>query len=144
MKIETLRFGKIKIDVQNIITIPEGLIGFPDLKHFVLLSDDSEAKLKWLQSVDDGVMSFVLTDPLVFKPDYNVDFSTADIVDLQLENPDDAVVTVVITIPEDPCKITANLKAPIVFNKSIMIGKQIVLKNPLYTTRYLVQQEKEI
>ena len=37
MKINTLRFGTIEIDKSEIIIVPEGIIGVPDIKRYVIL-----------------------------------------------------------------------------------------------------------
>lgn len=135
MELNTMRFGRIKIKDQEIITLPEGLIGFPELSRFALLrsQEADNSPFTWLQSLDDGSMAFVVCDPDFVRPDFKQD------LELSL---DDQVLAVV-TIPQDPKKITANLKAPIVFNKESKTGKQIILKNDKYSTRHFIEQERE-
>ena len=143
LKFSTSRFGEIELKEEEAINMPKGLIGFPELKRFVLLDHDKDSPFKWLQSLDDGAIAFVLINPLLFKADYTVEVTESEVEELSLENEDDAVISVIITIPTDPKKMTANLKAPVVFNLQNRKGKQIILNNPQYTTRHNIVDEMQ-
>lgn len=141
MKVQTSRFGEIEVDEADIITLPEGLIGFPELMRYVLLDHDTDSPFKWLQSVDDGSMAFVVLSPLTFRPDYTVEVTEEEISVLKLENSEDAVISVIVTIPMDPKKMSANLKAPLVFNLKNRTGKQVIVKDPQYQTKHFIMEE---
>ena len=104
LKVQTSRFGEIEVDNADVITLPEGLVGFPELARYVLLDHDSDSPFKWLQSLDDGTMAFVVISPLTFRPDYTVEVTEEEIAILKLQSPDDAVISVIVTIPSDPQK----------------------------------------
>ena len=56
MKADTRMFGKIEIEDSKIITLEQGIIGFPDIKNFALIFDSDkgeETAIKWFQSMDD-------------------------------------------------------------------------------------------
>ncbi len=141
VKVATSRFGEIEVKDSDVIELPAGLIGFPELKKYVLLDHDKDSPFKWLQSLDDGAIAFVLINPLLFKPDYTVEVSEGEISDLTIEAEEDAVISVIITMPSNPQNMTANLKAPLVFNLKNRKGKQIILNNPAYTTRHNIMEE---
>lgn len=141
LRVKTTRFGDIEVNEKDIIELPAGLIGFPELKQYILLDHDKDSPFKWLQSLDDGAIAFVLIDPRLFKPDYTVEVPEAEVSDLEIEKEDDAVISVIITMPTNPQNMTANLKAPLVFNLTNRRGKQIILNNPAYTTRHNVMEE---
>jgi flagellar assembly factor FliW len=141
IKVKTSRFGELEVKKNDVIELPSGLVGFPELKQYVLLDHDKESPFKWLQSLDDGAIAFVLINPLLFKPDYTVEVTEAEVSDLKLENEDDAVISVIITIPNNPQNMTANLKAPLVFNLKNRSGKQLILSNSSYTTRHNIMEE---
>ncbi|MCX6129604.1 MAG: flagellar assembly protein FliW, partial [Proteobacteria bacterium] len=65
----------------------------------------------------------------------------AEVSDLNIENEEDAIVSVIITMPSDPQKMTANLKAPMIFNLKNRKGRQIILNNTEYTTRHNIMEE---
>ena len=141
LKVKTTRFGEIEVKDGDIIELPAGLIGFPELKQYVMLDHDKDSPFKWLQSLNDGAIAFVLINPLLFKPEYTVEVTEVEVSDLQLEAEEDAVISVIITMPANPQNMTANLKAPLVFNLKNKKGKQIILNNPAYTTRHNVMDE---
>lgn len=138
---KTTRFGEVEIDEKDLLELPAGLIGFPELKRYVLLDHDNESPFKWLQSLDDGAIAFVLINPLLFKPDYTVEVTEAEVSDLEIKAEEDAVISVIITIPSNPQNMTANLKAPLIFNLRNRRGKQLVLNNTEYTTRHNIMEE---
>ncbi|MBF0442938.1 MAG: flagellar assembly protein FliW [Oligoflexales bacterium] len=141
MNVKTTRFGDIEVNEKDIILLPAGIIGFPELKKYILLDHDKDSPFKWLQSLEDGAIAFVLINPLLFKPDYAVEVSESEISDLELENEEDAVVSVIITMPNNPKNMTANLKAPLIFNLKNRKGKQIILSSSEYTTRHNIIEE---
>ncbi len=141
LKINTSRFGEVEINEKDIITLPEGLIGFPELNQFILLDHDQDSPFKWLQSVTDSAMAFIVISPLSFRPDYMVEVTEEEVASLKLSNPNEAVISVIVTIPVDPKKMSANLKAPLVFNLSNRLGKQVVLKDPQYQTKHFIMEE---
>lgn len=141
LKVTTTRFGEIEVNVSDVIELPAGLIGFPELKRYVLLDHDKESPFKWLQSLDDGAIAFVLINPLLFKPDYTVEVTEAEVSDLTIQSEEDAVISVIVTMPSNPQNMTANLKAPLVFNLKNRKGKQIILNSQEYTTRHNIMEE---
>jgi len=141
IQVKTTRFGEIEVKTEDLIELPHGLIGFPELKKYVLLDHDKDSPFKWLQSLDDGAIAFVLINPLLFKPEYTVEVTEAEVSDLELKAEEDAVISVIITIPTNPQNMTANLKAPLVFNLQNRKGKQLVLSNSAYTTRHNIMEE---
>lgn len=144
LKVQTTRFGEIEIKEEDVVYLPAGIIGFPELTRYILLDHDKESPFKWLQSVEDGSIAFVLINPLLFKPDYTVEVTEAEVSDLQLSAEEDAVISVIITMPSNPQNMTANLKAPLVFNLKNRKGKQLILNNPIYTTRHNIMDELKL
>ena len=141
IKFETTRFGEIELEEKEMIMLPKGLIGFAELKKFILLDHDKDSPFKWLQSLDDGAIAFVLINPLLFKPDYSVEVNQSEVKELSLDREEDAVISVIITMPTNPQNMTANLKAPLIFNLQNRTGKQIILNKTEYTTRHNVMEE---
>ena len=142
-KVKTTRFGEIEVDENETIELPHGLIGFPELKRFVLLDHDKDSPFKWLQSLEDGGIAFVLINPLLFKPDYSIEVTQAEVSDLDLKKEEDAVICAIITMPSNPKNMTANLKAPLIFNLQNRTGKQVILNTSQYNTRHNILDEMD-
>lgn len=138
MKIETSRFGTLDLLEDKVIHVPSGLFGFPDSKRYTLLEHRKGSPFVWLQSVDNGSLAFVLIDPLLVKPDYEVRISPEDINELQLADAPDGIQTLVIVniTSGEKVELTVNLLGPIVINTKKKFGKQIILSDSEYSLRH--------
>lgn len=129
MIINTTRFGQVDVKGEDILTFSEGLLGFGDLRQFVLLDDPSDEIFAWLQSCESGAIAFPVLEPDIFSENYSVNLSKSDLESLKLKDQKDAHYFSIITIPEDPTQMTANMKAPIVINLKERIARQCVLQD---------------
>lgn len=137
VRVETTRFGAIEAEEDLIITLPEGLIGFDDCRRYIVLRHDDRSPFRWLQSLDDGSVAFPVMEPHNFLPDYNPRVSDADAAELGLQPDAAPLVFTVITVPRmNPRAMTANLLGPVVVNARTRVGKQVVLDDDRYTTRF--------
>lgn len=138
MKIETSRFGTLELLEDKIIQIPSGLFGFPESKRYTLLEHRKGSPFVWLQSVDNGSLAFVLVDPLLVKPDYEVQINPQDMDELHLADAPDGIQTLVIVniASGEKVQLTVNLLAPIVINVKQKSGKQVILSDSRYSLRH--------
>jgi flagellar assembly factor FliW len=134
----TRRFGTVDIGEEEIISMPSGMIGFPRDKRYILIEHKKGSPFFWYQSVDNGDLAFVLTDPLLFKPDYEVKISPEDTSDVELSDASEGVQTLVVVNISNgqPMEITVNLLGPIVINVQKKIAKQIALYQNSYSHRH--------
>jgi flagellar assembly factor FliW len=133
--IKTKRFGQLTIGEDEIIEVPQGILGFPEYRHYCLIDPGDDTLIVWLQSVEDPEVAFALLEPKLFKPDYVVHLSGAELRELQLKNVNQAAVFSILTIPDDIVQMTANLKAPIVINLKDQIAKQVILQENEYAIK---------
>lgn len=129
MNIHTSRFGLISITTDDVIHFPEGLLGFNELRKFVLLDDPSDEIFAWLQSCDEPGIAFPLLEPELFTTTYSISLTKHDMEVLGLQSKDGIRSFSIITIPQDPTQMTANLKAPIVINVQKRLARQCVLQD---------------
>ncbi len=142
MKIKTRKFGEIDIEDAKILTMPEGLAGFPGFKHFVLLESPDIKPFCWFQSTENPDLALVVMDPFLFKPDYHLDLKNL-IISRNWSGVEekDLLIYVVINISENKSrqkKITANLIGPLVINPLNNETVQLVLSDSLYSHKYNV------
>jgi flagellar assembly factor FliW len=123
-----------------LITFPQGLVGFPEMKEFRLLEPDGGYPLKFLQSTEHPEVSFTCMDAAAVKMDYEVPLEESVAQVLSLENPEDALVLLLMVVPADPSQATANLAGPLIIHTKTRIGVQVILditqfplKYPVYT-----------
>lgn len=130
MIIETSRFGKVEVTAADMLTFPEGILGFQDLRQFVVLDDPSDEIFAWLQSCESPHVAFPILEPELFAQDYKANLTKNDLETLHVKSPEDKVrFFTIVTIPDDPTQMTANMKAPICVNISKKIARQCVLQD---------------
>ena len=129
MNIPTSRFGTIGVTSEDILTFPEGLLGFSDLNRFVLLDDPTDEIFAWLQSCDEPSIAFPVLEPELFEDSFKLNLSKSDLQILKTEDESQLRSFCIITIPEDPSRMTANLKAPVVVNIQKRVARQCVLQD---------------
>lgn len=129
MFIETSRFGTIQINQEDLLTFDEGLLGFVNLRKFVLLEDPSDEIFVWLQSCELPEVAFPVLEPELFSPSYEVRLTKSDLEALCVVENGSIRSFSIVTIPQDPQQMTANLKAPIVVNTRTRKARQCVLQD---------------
>jgi flagellar assembly factor FliW len=131
MKTIHTRFGEVEYDENNLLHFPAGMIGFPNLHHFIVMPNKKEGPLFWIQSVDDPDIAFILTDPTNFFLDYAVIPESSERNILHIEEEDECFVLSVVTVPPDQ-NITINLSAPILYAPKTNRAIQVILENTNY------------
>lgn len=146
MKIATTRFGEMEIDERDIIYMPEGLVGFRDHKRYLILEHNTSSPFKWLQSVDDADLAFIIVDPYLFKSDYKIEVSPHEVSILQTRDLDALSCAVIVSIHKElPNPITANLQAPILINPENRWARQCILTKGGYDVRHdLLEEVREM
>ena len=141
MRLQGTRFGNIEFTSEDILTFDEGLIGFPNLNHFVLLSPKPESPFRWIQSVEEPATAFLLAEPLRYFEGYAPELSADECEALAISEETPRLVLVTVSIPSGkPAEMTVNLLAPIVLNLETRRGKQVILLDDAYTIKHRVLQ----
>ncbi|MDR2941399.1 MAG: flagellar assembly protein FliW [Treponema sp.] len=135
MKVNTKAFGLVEVDDRQKITFPEGLYGFEEYNEYVLM-DAEHQPFFWLQSVKDRDIAFVLINPFLFRPDYEVNIANEELEDIGVTSPEKALIFAIVTIPPDGSAMTANLQGPIIINRDNMTGKQGIVSDVRWNTRH--------
>jgi flagellar assembly factor FliW len=116
MKIQSDLLGAIDADPEELIHFEEGIFGFPECKHFVLVATERDG-MYWLQSADHSTLAFLLVDPFIYYDGYEVDLGAAERKELEVEEAGDIVVLAIVTLPQSRSEQpTANLQGPIAVN----------------------------
>ena len=139
MEIETLRFGKIAVQEDKVITFPRGILGFAKNKRYILFPHSEGSPFLWLQSIEDGDLAFVVMNPHLVKSDYTVDIDDNVINELEIKKEDELEVVCIVTIPHhDPKGMTINLLGPIIINAQSRSAVQIICDKQSYSHRHPV------
>ncbi len=125
-QIEVTRFGQpepLKVAPEDVLTFPEGLVGLDHLRLFVLLDDERVTPCRWLQSIDEPDLSFLVVDPRLVDPSYAPDLPGGELWSI-------------ISLRQPPEQSTANLLAPVVIDALGRTGRQVVLRDLGYSLRH--------
>jgi flagellar assembly factor FliW len=142
MKVSTKAWGDLEIDERQKVVFPDGLFGFEPQKEYVLLDAEQEPYY-YLQSLDSEAAAFILLKPFLFRSDYEIDVEDAELSDIGLDDPSNALVFCIVTVPSDGSPVTANLQGPLIINRDNRIGRQVVLQDPRWHTKHDIARELE-
>lgn len=132
-------FGPLNLPQDQVITMPEGMLGFAGERRFVLLPASPEGVF-WFQSVDDGALIFLLIDPFLYFPGYEVDAPDVP----ESRTPDVAALTIV-TLPRTPREAcTVNLQGPLVIDFAARSARQVIQEDSRYHTRHPVDLRSKV
>jgi flagellar assembly factor FliW len=124
MKVHTSRFGTVDIQPDDILFFRNGLMGFEDCQHWVLLADAANSSVAWLQSMQHSNVALPVVSPRRFVGDYQVRLDPADVGQLHLTALEQAYVLGVVS--RDGDMLTLNLRAPIIINLDRRLGCQVI------------------
>ena len=118
------------------LVFDRGLIGCPAWRRFVLEPDAAGPTIMQLRCLDEEGVALYVADPFTILPEYEFEVGEEDSSALELTDPGDALVLVVLTVRDDPASVTANLLGPLVVNVRTGRGRQLVLAESGYTVRH--------
>ena len=131
------RFGAVEQDWHMPLHMPAGLLGFPEVKEYLIVDPEPALPVKWLQARDELQLAFVITDPFSLLPDYQVDVSPLDLMDVGATDTTVLFLVAIVTLPREPTTLpTVNLQGPILINRANGWAKQLVLVQGTYHTHH--------
>ncbi|MDR2211102.1 MAG: flagellar assembly protein FliW [Spirochaetaceae bacterium] len=139
MKINTKAYGIIEVDERQRVTFPMGLFGFESVKEYVLIDADRQP-FYWLQSIEAEHIAFIIINPFLFRPDYELDIDDDLLKDIGISSPDRALIFSIVTIPASG-PMTANLQGPLIINRDTRVGRQGILTDPRWKTKHNIMEE---
>ena len=129
MEIHSTRLGPIQVEPDDLIHFPEGLVGFGDCRRWVLLADAQNDALAWMQSVDRPEVTLAVVSPRRFVPGFRMHVARRELEPLRLEQPQAARVLAI--VGKTDRSVTLNLKAPLVINLDLRLGRQVITNGEL-------------
>lgn len=139
--IKTKFWGEAEVDESKILTLAKGLIGFEDFTKFVMFPHDKDANFSWLQSTENQFLCFLITTPMSFMFDYSIEITDETVANLGITAAEDVAIYCLVTVPEDPLQISANLSGPLIFNVTNYTGEQIVVMDDRYSVKHYIIDE---
>jgi flagellar assembly factor FliW len=141
MKYLTSRFGQITFEEKEILFLPKGILGFSQLSKYIIIEKSEYEPFKWLQSMEESEVAFVIVEPAVFFPDYKLELHEKELEELNFQQMKELTPYVIVTVPPDPSQMSADLLSPLVINFKKRIAKQVVMPDSPYTTKHYILDE---
>src|SRR5690625_4291068 len=129
MKIKTKYFDEVTISEADIITFPNGLLGFPDEKKFIGLDIPDNPSFLVLQSINDASIAFIVIPPHQLYQNYELKIDEATLALLEIESEQEVTLLSIVTLKENFTDSTINLQAPIIINHHKKLAKQYITNN---------------
>ena len=124
MRIDTQRFGTLRLNAEQLFLFPQGLIGMETLRQWALLPDPDNGSVAWLQSASRGDRAIAVISPRAFFDDYRVHVSRRDLASLHMQP--GAEIYVLTAVSGHVGKLTTNLRSPFLLNLSRRLGCQAI------------------
>lgn len=143
MVVNTKCFGEVNITEDKIVTFEHGLFGFESFTKYTILYDnesETEQRISWLQSVEEPSLALPIISPLLVEENYSPSVAHELLESLDELNENNTVMFLVVTVPSDLTKMTANQKAPIIINADTRKGAQVIVDNPEYRVKYNIYE----
>ena len=127
MEISNTRFGAVRLESEDILVFPQGLIGFETCQHWMLLADIQNSAVAWLQSLSLPEVALGVVSPRRFVPHYQLQVSAEQLETLEIGTEDELFVLTI--LGQEDGHWTVNLKAPIVINLASRRGRQMIAQD---------------
>lgn len=147
-QIETIesRFGPVSIDRSKAIFFPVGILGMPEMHHFVLAEFPNEKlrQFKLLQSLDDLSLSFItlpleLDNGIIARQDIDTAARDMEIPVEQLG----MVLIVSVHRGLTSVQLSVNARAPIFFDTARLAAAQYVFTSNKYQVQHFITGDKQ-
>lgn len=135
MEVKTKANGIVNVDEKQLVTFPEGLLGFEKYTKFALIDSEYEPFI-WLQSTEESNLAFLMIDPFLICGDYEADIDDSALRNIGVDSAEDIIIMTLVTIPKDGSAITANFLGPVVINKKNRKCLQVILNDSRWTTKF--------
>ncbi len=137
LQLSSILLGPLEIRPDTVVTFPAGLPGFRSMHRFALVETQRD-ELVWLQSVDDPDLTFLLADPFVVVPGFDVEIPPSDLASLGATVAQESLLVLVVVQLEAGIPVAANLQSPVIIARDRRLGRQVVLPDSRYGMQHPV------
>ncbi len=138
MLLKTRCFGEVQIKKEEIIRFTEPILGLGKYNQYILIENKSVFPTFWLQSVDNLELAFPVVSPFFVDENYSIRLNACDFEDIKLKKFNDVIILTLLVVPQDISSIRTNLRAPIIYNSTEKLAKQVVLQEEKYPIHFYI------
>ena len=138
MTINTLRFGEISYNEEDLLIFPRGIPAFENNHKWILAGSDDSA-IRWLQNIEDGNLALPVTSPDAIRSDYNAKIPDDELKLIGTKDFSELAFLIVLSVPSGAAwDMTANLRAPILINLRTHKAVQVIALNEEYPIKHMI------
>jgi len=141
---QSIRFGAVEIQEEDVIEFPFGLVGLGGLR-YTLIDRNPGTGFLWLHAVDDPALGLPVVSPYQFFPTFSLQITPEDHERTGIEDLAAARLYVTVRATPNPLDITANLRAPLLIHEGR--GYQLINQNedaPLQAPLFTLPEQSQI
>jgi flagellar assembly factor FliW len=139
--VNTLLKGTLEVPEDQIISFAAPLLGFEQLKRFVIYQTQ-EGPTYWLQSLEQRDVAFCLLAPFQAGLDPELEIAGVDVIDIGAKDAADLDVYTMVVLDKDPAQRRTNLRAPILVCRATRKAKQVVLQDQRLPIKFFLRDLK--
>jgi len=144
MQIKTLFLGTLDFSEEAVVFFPQGILGLPHLKRFILCEGENLAPFRYLVSTETPEIAFLLIGPQELIPNYDLTLAGEARELLLFQEGHKLVHYVIVTPSSDVQKTTVNLMAPLVLDAESMRGCQVIQEQSGYPVKHVLFSEEAL
>ncbi|MBU5314807.1 flagellar assembly protein FliW [Clostridium bornimense] len=123
------------------IFFQDGLLGLEEYKTYVIEEIEENGVFYLLQNLEDEQLGIIVTNPFIFKEDYEIKLDDKLIEELEIKKEDEVLVVNTVTLGKNREDFTSNLMAPLIINVANSRGKQVILNDSKYKIKEKIFKE---
>ena len=135
MIIKTKDFGEIHYEEADVVQFVRGIYGFEDYTRYLIIKDEPEDDIMFLQSLEREDLSFVVIDPYAVLADYLPELTEEDMNLVKASDVHELRFLLIAILSEDVRQSVINLKSPVAINPGLKLAVQAIAQNPDYPVR---------
>ena len=123
------------------IFFEDGLLGLEEYKTYTIEAIEENGVFYLLQSLENEELGIIVTNPFVFKKDYEIRLDDKLVEELEIEKEEEVLIVNTVTLGEKREDFTSNLMAPLIINVTNSRGKQVILNDSRYKIKEKIFKE---
>jgi len=113
-----------------------GIPGFESLTRFFIKNLPEYAPFLLFQSVEEPEVSLIIVDWAIYQSEKPLEIPAETKCQLKIQSDSEMNLYVILSFDSQSQQLTANLKAPLIINKILNQGQQVILDDPTLEINY--------
>jgi flagellar assembly factor FliW len=136
--LDSRRFGPLEVRPEAVIRCPSGLLGFEEIREYILVQPDGLEPLSFLVACENPDVAFPVLAGELCQPGYAPAIPTHVLETVGAATRQELEILAICTMAPDTGTLHANLRGPVVLNPTSRLACQVALDDSAYSLRHLL------